>query len=497
MILQVACCYLENIDDPEIKINLPHKVKVPIGRLNLPIGCLESDAQIIAEADLNAMTVEIENVGSGKTYLGETQLNLTGNMTLVHGDHLSLYDSGEIYIVKFFPPKPTPRKPLKREAEKFCEPPSEPKRPRDLWENINDQLLVYTPPNIESSTLIAGFGLVGTLVKQTNQSRNNTEWDCIFKNVPEKLKCLQKKGYKIVVFSDNVLTKNLRLESFKKKIKALLKQIGVPIQVFMCTCDGKMKKPLDGMWDSLLTRNDSRPINTCKSFYVGNLGGRKENWKKCAPADRSNADRLFAVNINIKFFTPEEYFCGCDVAPYNFPKFNPRERCKFNFACLACGRQEIIVMVGPPDSGKTWTCKKYLVPAGYVHITVNFVVEMLRSKRIIKEYLALGRSIVVDGINPSIAARLVYVLIAKKKCVRVRCFQMEVSREQLAHNKRFRELIEMKNNFAVDDRVLAYDLFYSKPELKEGFCQIVQVPFAPKFEDERLNVLYHKFLLPN
>ena len=42
------------------------------------------------------------------------------------------------------------------------------------------------------------------------------------------------------------------------------------------------------------------PINKKKSFYVGDMAGRKK--------DKSDSDFKFALNIKFKFYTPEEYF---------------------------------------------------------------------------------------------------------------------------------------------------------------------------------------------
>lgn len=501
MPLHVTTCYLENVDDPSIKINLPHKVKVPLGMVMFPLGCPESEAHVFVEADLDERTVLVENAGRGNTWHGGHQLGLTRKVTLMNGDHLALQEGEEIYVVKFFPLLQDPNRIIKGENSNLrvrvrnsC---CEPKPSKREWENIKNELLVYTPPKIKSSCLIAGFGLLGTLVKVKYTSKNCMQWKFAFEGIPQKLKCLQKRGYKIAIFTNNVLTERLRLSSFKKRISTLMRRIGVPIQVFMCTSKGLMRKPVTGMWCTFAKRNNNQIVNTTKSFYVGRLAGRKENWKDCAPADPSNQDRLFACNIGVKFFTPEEYFCNAPVAPYRFPKYNPREPCTFDVNCLLSQCQEMVVMVGPPDSGKTWICKHHLVPAGYVHITINFVVEMLRSKQIIKEFLKKGKSVVVDGMNPSAESRKTFVCIAKKHCVNVRCFRMKVSKEQLAHNRRFRQLVEMKDSFKQDDKILIYDSFYQKPDKTEGFHEIVQVHFAPTFNDPKLNTLYHMFLLSN
>lgn len=522
MSLCLTKCYLENINDPDKKINLPHKIKVPIGTKHFPLGCPTSAAHVFAVADVDEMTVVVENVSNGTAWYGKEQLNFGSRTILREGDHLALEDGKEIFVVRFqafqhaeklrgvaeaFKPtvnfesqnKPTVRfeAPLKVTEKKYVDKAVDAKRcDRGQWKCIKDALLIYTPAKLKSSTLIAGFSLIGTLVKVSN-SKRRCQWKLTFANIPDKLKGLQKNGYKITVFTENVLSEKLHLNIFKRKMATLMRRIGVPMQVFVSVGNGKLKKPMLGMWSAHAEQNKDHIVNKSKSFYVGCLGGRKENWAKKKTADASNADRLFAVNIGVKFFTPEEYFCGTRVAPYRFPKFNPREPCMFNFKTLTSGVQELVVMVGAPDSGKTWTCKTYLIPAGYVHITINFTVEMLRSKPIIKDYLKQGKSIVIDGMNPSEESRCAFVNIAKKRCIKVRCFEMQVSCEQLAHNMKFRQLTDMKDGLKEDARILTFDSFYQKPDVKEGFNEIVHVPFAPSFKDVELDSLYHSFLLPD
>lgn len=71
-----------------------------------------------------------------------------------------------------------------------------------------------------------------------------------------------------------------------------------------------------------------------QSFYVGDAAGREANWKPNGKKDHSTADRKFAANIGITFYTPEEFFLKEAKAPYNLGPFIPHEypdSCKFLF----------------------------------------------------------------------------------------------------------------------------------------------------------------------
>lgn len=60
------------------------------------------------------------------------------------------------------------------------------------------------------------------------------------------------------------------------------------------------------------------------SFYVGDAAGRQKNWAPKKNKDHSLADRLFALNIRLPFYTPEEHFLGARKVAFTMPVFDPR-----------------------------------------------------------------------------------------------------------------------------------------------------------------------------
>lgn len=60
-----------------------------------------------------------------------------------------------------------------------------------------------------------------------------------------------------------------------------------------------------------------------ESFYVGDAAGREQNWMPKKKKDFSSADRLFALNVGLKFHTPEAHFLKQHEGKYKLPEFNP------------------------------------------------------------------------------------------------------------------------------------------------------------------------------
>ena len=63
-----------------------------------------------------------------------------------------------------------------------------------------------------------------------------------------------------------------------------------------------------------------------ESFYCGDAAGRPANWAPGKKKDHSSVDRLMAVNLALKFYTPEEYFLDKKPVPYQDPEFDPRKQ---------------------------------------------------------------------------------------------------------------------------------------------------------------------------
>lgn len=94
-------------------------------------------------------------------------------------------------------------------------------------------------------------------------------------------------------------------------------------------------------------QNENITIDKANSFYVGDAAGRPKNWAPGKKKDHSSADRLMALNVGIKFETPEEHFLKHKAPPYELPKFNSKnlsqndDVCKPANAKLMLQQQEV------------------------------------------------------------------------------------------------------------------------------------------------------------
>lgn len=64
------------------------------------------------------------------------------------------------------------------------------------------------------------------------------------------------------------------------------------------------------------------------SFFCGDAAGRPTRIGtdgKQIKKDHSVCDRSFAMNIGLKFYTPEEYFLKVRTEEFKLPLFNPKD----------------------------------------------------------------------------------------------------------------------------------------------------------------------------
>jgi bifunctional polynucleotide phosphatase/kinase len=291
---------------------------------------------------------------------------------------------------------------------------------------------------------IASFDYDWTLVKPKSGGtfpKNEDDWQWLQTSVPKILEEYYKKGFCIIVFTNQ--TKDWKITQVEKALNTL----NLPILILIAT-DKENHKPSTNMYDQFV-KNDK--IKLKSSFFVGDALGRPNDW--------SNTDKLFAESIGFPIKTPEEIF-PFDVHNTN----NGKEKLDISNV------QELVVLVGYPGSGKSHfsTCyfgenDKYVILHGDDLKTSTKMIKAARP--LIKN----GKSIIFDATNPSKEKRKEYIDIAKELQLSIRCIHISTSFEESLYrnNQRPKEQIVPKIVYYI------YRKKFEIPTKDEGFNSII------------------------
>lgn len=483
-------CYLVPLDSSCPKIEIPHKQEINIA---------DGGDRLISDTDLSepqlVVSADTKNCILTVTLLDDHSFCCNG-FRLVKGVAYSLKEGASIHLQ-------AKRKTYKLSFTTMEEKMEvEPVSTRAQWEMIDEkELVIYTPANCAHSSLIAAFDLDATLIKTKSGSRfpkDNDDWELLFGNVKSKLKEKFEENYKLAVFTNQgaIGKHDQKRLGFQKKIEDIVKRIDLPIQVFIATGHSIYRKPVPGMWFVLtMEKNGGLEVDMEKSFFVGDAAGRPKNWAPKRPKDHSLADRLFATNVGIKFYTPEEFFLGARPVAYSPPKFEPKKIATAPFNPPVSDQLEVIIMVGCPASGKSFFSEKNLVPKGYLRVNRDKLGSWQKCVKVMEQALSDQKKVVIDNTNPNRETRKRYIEAAKRFNARCRCFIMKVDDAHAKHNNRFRELTDKMHEKVSDIIINSYYKHFEEPTLDEGFTEIVEVPFVPTFSNAKQEQLYRMYLL--
>jgi len=368
------------------------------------------------------------------------------------------------------------------------------------WREEDDTLYILDSEEIKGSEKIVAFDMDSTLVVPKSGAKfpkNRNDWKWVMPEIVPKLKELNQKGYKVIIFTNQAgIEKNKQNPAdIKGKILDLATELGFPIQAFVAAATDAWRKPNTSMWDFMIKNHNGgvQPdFNECT--FVGDAAGRAKGWKTGAAKDFSCADRTFASNIGVKFATPEEFFLGEGSVAFEWDSIDPNTvlegiKVVANYDNIASNTTELIVMVGCPASGKSSFSKKFLVPKGYVHVNMDTLKTKPKCIKACEEAISNGKSVVIDNTNPSIAARAEFTQFAKAKGIPFRCFVMQTDVKLAHHLNFYREKIAGVRR--IPD--VGYNVFKSKfqePTTNEGFTEVIKIDWIPDFENDHHKKLF-------
>tara|TARA_B110001469_G_scaffold127557_1_gene148978 strand:- start:2921 stop:4012 length:1092 start_codon:yes stop_codon:yes gene_type:complete len=229
-----------------------------------------------------------------------------------------------------------------------------------MWKCVDSCYYLYLDTQFDKNKSTISFDFDGTLM--------DFKTDEIMDITIQKVKQLSN-IFNIVVFSNQMgIDRNKTTHNIvQSRFDMFLKSINVPIHIFYSTKKDKYRKPYIGMFELFKSLVNQPSIDI--QWYCGDAAGRH--------SDFSTSDLYFAHNIGIQFKVPEEIFENC---------INPELACK-NIKALELykkdiwknglldnhlqllniknvkekghdininlGSKNLILLVGPPGSGKS------------------------------------------------------------------------------------------------------------------------------------------------
>jgi bifunctional polynucleotide phosphatase/kinase len=313
---------------------------------------------------------------------------------------------------------------------------------------------------------IAGFDFDGTLIKTKSGAkfaRHENDWTFLYKGVPKKLRELSKTHNVVIFTNQRGLNSKKRTEEWKNKVNKFVQKLDIPIKIIAAIHNDNFRKPRTGMYQTYYTKNDH-------SFYVGDACGRKN--------DFADTDYKFALNLRIKFYTPEFFFRDIDnirdcKASYFFDIKNIETGTYTDFIPAD---KELIIMMGFQGSGKSYYTKKYIEVNNYCRVNRDLLGTMKKCEKECKKLMSDNKNIVIDNTNPSIKSRSGFIKIAKEHNYNIRLIEFKTSFEQSVHNMWYRHF---KENKPILPKIAQhmYKKNYQSPSLDEGFDNIEELQF--------------------
>jgi bifunctional polynucleotide phosphatase/kinase len=301
--------------------------------------------------------------------------------------------------------------------------------------------IIYNLNNAVHREKMAAFDYDWTLVSPKDGKTfpsNVHDWEWLYPTIPEKIKSYYDDEFMIVIFTNQ--SKDWKHE----QIKLVAGSLNIPIFIVVATekCD---YKPNPILLNVLLGSNK---INKDKSFFIGDALGRK--------SDFSDSDKVFAENIGIPCYCPEQVF-HVKTEILDIPTIPLSDE------------KQIIIMMGYPGSGKSSIAKNICKNESFIYIEGDLYKTSTKMIKASLEHIKQSKSIIFDATNSSSKKRREYVELGKKHNYNVVCIHVSTPLEIAYKRNKLR-------NYEKYVPKIAYSVYkknYEEPNETEGFTLFV------------------------
>ncbi len=384
-----------------------------------------------------------------------------------------------------------------------------------MWQDNEDFIFgTFGDPKFGENVHLVLFDLDNTVIEPDEKVRPGApynKWKFI-KGAKERIQ----KDAALTVFVSNQLKLSDYMDKFKQKIKDMMQELNVPALFYAASGRSPFRKPSTAIFtEHLIPLLKEKGVKKIQSVvYVGDAAGRKN--------DFGDTDRKFLYNIHLvlssradamgfggisKFKTPEEYFQNKPTQPFQWSGIDPKKVMDE----ILQGRkpseidtsldeyfndgQEVILMIGPPASGKSTIAKKIASTRGYVRVNQDELKSKVKVMKAIQEELNSGKSVVVDNTNLDPTKRAEIIKIVQEyftendKPVKIRAFHINgdwSTEQQVEFAKHLNVVRQRLGGTYINEityRVLLKN--FEPPKEEEGFTEIINIPFIPRFRNPK------------
>ncbi|OCF78678.1 DNA 3'-phosphatase [Kwoniella mangroviensis CBS 8886] len=379
-----------------------------------------------------------------------------------------------------------------------------------------------SPSNGYNKVAVSFYDLDGTLIKPKSGAqfpKNRDDWVWWHSSVPKLLKKEHEEGRHLIVISNQGDPREKIKLEWRAKLSLIAKKSPkeVPIRILGALSKSDVyRKPNVGMYEAVekIYRDRGLEIDLENSVFVGDAAGRAA--KGSQGKDHGDTDYKFALNVGLRFVTPEEHFLKhprphfpeppngfrpaklgnlasrkyiCRIRPLLFMLVLTVPHIVPSHTPITRPTLEIVLFVGPPASGKSSFFRKHFAPEGYEHINQDLLGTRDRCLRIAEHFLTAGKKVVVDNTNRNRETRAHWIRLAMKLKIPIRLFHFLCPLELAKHNNVYRACYgppdEPTRTLLPTLAFNSYAGAFEKPSIDEGFDEIRGVNFHFEGSEEQ------------